>query len=65
MFHEPLGESWTRSLAVLACLIALAGGLIWSTGRATGTQQAHVEVTETIKAIGTTGTTMPAGERGR
>jgi OOP family OmpA-OmpF porin len=59
VFHEPLETSWRQSLLALP-LALLAGGLVlWLGYRPAVRQQARVEVSEVVKAVGTTGQAEP------
>ena len=55
VFHHPLETSWRQSLMVLP-LVFLAGGLVlWLGYRPAARQEARVEVSEVVKAVGTAG----------
>jgi outer membrane protein OmpA-like peptidoglycan-associated protein len=59
VFHEPLETSWRQSLMALP-LALLAGGLVlWLGYRPAVRLQARVEVSEVVKAVGTTGQAEP------
>ena len=51
VFHQPLATSWRESLSVIPLLFAGAGLVMWLNHQATR-QQARVEVSEAVKAVG-------------